>query len=210
MKLKIFKKLRSNKKGFIVPLTLLVSFIILTISTGISVLLTKELYFSKLSRESQIAYYAADNAMMCAKMVDDQYIDPVSGLGIFPFDGLVDPNTYMQSVITSVNSDRSAHGFSGISLNSIKCATSAIFDASISGFTTLPYTRVNSVGVTENGKESTYSMKMDLGDGTFRCASVLVYKTALYRQIIARGFTSCVVGSPSRIERAVIDTSDVK
>jgi hypothetical protein len=64
----------------VLPLTLIICVIILTISAGISIILAKELYFSRLSRLSQVAYYAADDGMMCATMIDDKYIDPDTGL----------------------------------------------------------------------------------------------------------------------------------
>ncbi len=208
MKFLINKKQIKRVRGFIIPLTLLVTLVILIVSSGISIILAKELYFSKISRESQIAYYAADNALMCTIMVDDQYINPVSGLGIFPYDGLLDANNYIQAVITSTNADRQEHGLSTITSDDIKCATSAIFKTSVSSFSATPFTRVNSLGTTENGQKSSFNMKMDLGDGTFRCASVMVNKTSMFRQIIARGFTSCEGGS--KIERAVVDTTEIR
>lgn len=209
MKLLTYVTGKRRVKGFIIPLTLFISVVILTISMGISTILIKELYFSKLSRESKIAYYSADNAMMCTLMVDDQYIDSASGLGIFPYDSLVNPNTYIQTVITQLNATRASQGLASISSDDIACATAPIFKASVSNFTATAFSRVNSVGVTENGWKSSFSMNMDLGNGTFRCASVLVYKTPLYRQIIARGFTSCT-NNGQAIERAVIDTTEIK
>lgn len=202
MKFFINKKPIKFARGFIIPLTLLVTLIILTISVGISVILSKEMYFSQLSRQSQLAYYAADNAMMCTVAIDDQYIDPDTGLGIFSYD-----STTPQDVLNKIAKNNNNIP----SLNSIKCAQAVIFDSNISGFKISDYTRKNSLNVTENGKSSQFSMKMDL-DGTgkiFRCAKVTVNKTPMYRQIIARGYTSCDVTSKSRVERAVIDTTEV-
>jgi hypothetical protein len=54
---------KHKTKGFVLPLTLLICMIMLMIATGISIILAKELYFSKLSRLSQIAYYAADSGL---------------------------------------------------------------------------------------------------------------------------------------------------
>ena len=217
MKLTSLKKyLRAMRKsrGFILPLTLLVCLIILIVANSISTILAKELYFSKVSRQSQVAYYSADNAMMCAIMVDDTYLDPDTGLGIFPYNGLSsNPTADMQTVLDKINTNRQAQGFAALALNDIKCATSDVFNASVStsAFLAVPFTRVNSASVVENGQKSSFNMKMDLGDGTFRCASVLIYKTSNYRQIIARGFTSCtsLVGTPI-IERAIVNTTEVR
>lgn len=205
------KQIKNINRGFILPLTLLVCLIILMIATGISTILSKELYFSKISRESQVAYYSADNALMCALVVDGKYIDPVSGLGIFPYNGLSTNTTAdMQAVIDKVNIDRQARGFSLITLNDIKCGTVSILTPSVSSFATVPFTRTNSAGVVENGQKSSFSMRMDLGDGTFRCASVLVYKTQNYRQIISRGFSSCGDSTSRLIERAIVNTTEVR
>jgi hypothetical protein len=133
-------------------------------------------------------------------------------LGIFPYNGLSEANSYMQTVINNVNTERQTRGYASITINDIKCATTPVFNSSISSFSTTPFTRVNSIGVTENGQKSSFSMKMDLGDGTFRCSAVSVYKTYNYRQIIARGFTSCANGNnyTSIIERAIINTTETQ
>ena len=211
--MKFFIKIKQIKtnRGFILPLTLLVCLIILMIATGISIILAKELYFSKISRESQIAYYSADDALMCAIMVDDKYIDTVTGLGIFPYDGLsTDTTADMQKVIDEINKNRQARGFTTIAINDIKCGTVAILNPSASSFTTTPFNRMNSSGVTENGQKSSFFMRMDLGDGNFKCSNVLVYKTPTYRQIISRGFSTCGDTTARSIERAIVNTTEVR
>ena len=197
------------ERGFILPMTLLVCAIVLAVTTGISMLLTKELYFSRISRESQLAYYAADIAMMCAIMVDEKYIDPSTGLGIFPHNGLsTDTNIDIQNVLDEVNLERQYRNLSSLSINDIKCATVPIFDSSTSLFSTVPFQRLDSNNNVELGQTSIFVMHMDLGDGTLRCATVSVSKTDRYRQIIARGFTSCGNGSSKVIERAIISTTE--
>jgi hypothetical protein len=193
-----------RSRGFILPLTLIVCVIILTIATGISIILTKELYFSKLSRLSQVAYYAADNGLMCATMVDDQYIDPATGLGIFQYANTPTP----QSVLTTINTNRSIRGLSSIALNSIKCATSDIFDTSITNYNVTPFSRVDSGGNTDTGMTTTFNMKMTIGTSDTRCASVVINKTLIYRQIISRGFASCGTVYSFPIERAIVSTSE--
>ncbi|MEN9337977.1 MAG: hypothetical protein RIQ41_291 [Candidatus Parcubacteria bacterium] len=192
-------------KGFVLPLTLVVCVIILTIATGISVILAKELYFSKLSRLSQVAYYAADSALMCATMIDDQYIDPDTGMGIFEYNNLVTADT----ALVRVNQQRAARGLEPVTLSSIKCATSEIFNPTTSSYSVAPFNRVDSAGNPEVGRATTFSMTMDLGTGETRCAQVIINKTVTYRQIIARGFASCASSSVYPIERAIVSTSEV-
>jgi hypothetical protein len=197
---------KAKAKGFVLPLTLVICVIILTISTGISIILAKELYFSRLSRLSQVAYYAADDGMMCATMIDDGYIDPDTGLGIFQYANSISP----QSVLDKINANRIAKGLPALTLNSIKCATSDIFNAGTTGYAVSNFSRTDSQGNPDSGNTTSYSMIMDLGDGTQRCAQVTINKTAKYRQIISRGFASCLTTSVYRIERAVVSTTEVQ
>lgn len=203
MKLPFFKKIQSVRiRGFVLPLTLIICVIILTVATGISIILAKELYFSKLSRLSQVAYYAADNGLMCAKAIDDKYIDSDTGLGIFQSSNLITS----QQVLDKINLARQANGQGVLALTDIKCATSAVFDsASPTSYAVAPFTHTT----LNDGMQTTFSMKMDLGDGTFRCATVTVYKTPKFRQFISRGFASCstLLGSYP-IERAVVLTTE--
>jgi hypothetical protein len=204
MKLSFFKKIKSIRtRGFVLPLTLIICVIILTIATGISIILAKELYFSKLSRLSQVAYYAADNGLMCAKEIDDKYIDTDTGLGIFQSSNLVTS----QQVLDKVNLVRQANGQGVLALTDIKCATSAIFDtAAPTSYTVAQFTHATP----NDGMQTTFSMKMDLGDGTFRCATVTVYKTLKFRQFISRGFASCTSAGSYPIERAVVSTTELQ
>jgi hypothetical protein len=192
-------------RGFVMPFTLLICSILLSIATSISIILVKELYFSKVSRDSQIAYYAADNGMMCAVMVDDQYVDPDTGLGIFQY--ALSPTA--QDVLTKINT---AEG-STITLyngNSIKCATSEIFNPSTNGFMVTEFPHTNSLGQSETGRTSQFTLHMDLGDGTTRCAKITVNKTPTFRQIISQGYTACPGGSIRPIERAIINTTEIQ
>ncbi len=205
MKLSILKKIRQTRtRGFVLPLTLIICVIILTIATSISIILSKELYFSRLSRLSQIAYYAADNGLMCATMIDDQYYDQETGLGIFQYNNLVTS----QMVLDKVNVQRVAGGLSSLSLYDIKCAASSIFDTSVSNYAVVPFSRIDSAGNPDTGQTSTFNMRMDLGGGEYRCATVLVNKTPTYRQIISRGFASCGSVYAYPIERAIVSTAE--
>lgn len=187
-------------RGFVLPLTLILSIIILTISAGISIILAKELYFSKLSRQSQVAYYAADDGLMCALMIDDHYVDPTTGIGIFQYNDLVTASV----TLANINAERISRGYDALSLNDIKCATSEIFNAAVSGYhTESTEIRINDEPI----QATTFSMRMDLGDDTYRCATIVVNKTSTYRQIISRGFASCVTTGTIPVERAIVNTS---
>lgn len=201
--LQLDRRPRTAPRGFVLPLTLIISVIILTISAGISIILAKELYFSKLSRQSQAAYYAADSGLMCALMIDDHYIDPTTGIGIFQYNNLVTA----EASLANINAERGARGYPSLTLNDIKCATSAVFNAAESGYSLAPFSRVDDAGNPESGQTTTFSMRMDLGDGTYRCATVLVNKTSTYRQIISRGFASCATAGQVPIERAIVNTT---
>ena len=195
-------KQKMRARGFVLPLTLIICAIILTVATGISIILAKELYFSKLSRLSQVAYYAADNGLMCASMIDDRYVDPDTGLGIFESGG---PSS--QEVLDKINLVRQSNGLPALAITDITCATSAIFDASSpTSYSVVPFTHTTP----NDGRQTTFSMKMDLGDGTFRCATVMVYKTAKFRQFVSRGFASCATTGTFPIERAVISTTELQ
>jgi hypothetical protein len=198
-------------RGFVLPFTLLICSILLSVATAISVVLVKELYFSKISRDSQTAYYAADNGMECAIMIDDTYTDPNTGLGIFESNPTGHPRA--SNILASVNTDRQAKGLPALTLagnNSIKCATSEIFNASTNGFTVTAFPHTNAAGQAEDGSSSSFTLHMDLGGGLQRCAKVTVNKTPHYRQIISQGYTFCPGGAIAPIERAIINETELK
>lgn len=204
MKFFIIINRRKWNRGFVLPLTLVICMIVLIISSGISIILAKELYFSRLSRLSQIAYYAADDGMMCALMMDDNYIDPDTGLGIFQSGA----SPTAQEVLDKVNARRLNNLLPVITLSSIKCATSEVFTAGSNYQVSQPSGQTDSVG--NQIYSTTFDMNMDLGDGTRRCAQITVNKTPKYRQIISRGFASCTLSSTFRIERAIVSTAETQ
>ncbi len=196
-------KLYTKDDGFILIMSLVVIAIMLAISTGISNILIKQLYFSQLSRASNIAYSTADDGLSCATYIDDAYIDPATGIGIFRYDGLVSP----QNVLDKVNVSRISRlgtafpTLPSITLSTIKCANSSIFDTTTNLYTDSDVYTDPQGGT---GRSTVFMMRMGLSDGTSRCAEVTVNKTQYYRQIISRGFNTCNIGSKQRVERAVI------
>ncbi len=201
------------KKGFVLPFTMLMSTLVLFITGSAMTLVSKQMYFSKLYRNSQNAYYAADDAITCALAIDDTYTS-ADGLGIFPSSTTTPAMTSVEAVIDYVNDDRASQEppLDPISLagpNPIKCAQSLIFDQNpaTSDFKVSDdnYTYYSPFSGDEEGKTVTYRMRMNMGGGEFRCARVTVNKTPSFRQIIAQGYSSC--NDTGAIERAVINTT---
>ncbi len=213
-----------HPRGFVLPFTMLITVLVLFITTGVLTLLSKQQYFSKIYRQTQTAYYAADDAISCAITIDDSYAG-ADGLGIFPSSSS-SPMTYISDVLTYV----SARIGTSINMNDITCGQSPIFVAGGASyfnpnFTVLPtdfeYHFINPITILpeiEYGQTSTYNMRMDLGvdpdDITgvrhlYRCAKVTVNKTVSYRQVIAQGYSSCD-GTSGSIERAVVNTSVIR
>jgi hypothetical protein len=202
-----------GRNGFILPFTMLITTIVLFIMTSTMSLLSKQMYFSKLYKQSQAAYYAADDAATCALAIDDTYIGD-DGLGIFPSSNVVDSDgslslAYMQNVLLELQG-RDPVFASLSSIDEIKCAQALVFNtASTSKFMVSPINYVftfrypdNSIG-TEEGKSSTYTMRMPISSTESRCAKVTINKTASFRQIVAQGYAACD-GNASAVERAVV------
>jgi hypothetical protein len=119
-----------NIRGFILPFTMLIATLVLFITAGSMTLLSKQLYFSKISKQSQTAYYAADDAVACTIAVDDAYLAS-DGLGIF-VSSTTYVGDYVADVITYVNAQRAASvpTIPSLVLSDIKCGQSAVFDVS--------------------------------------------------------------------------------
>jgi hypothetical protein len=186
---------------------MLISTLILLVSSSVLVLLSKQLYFSKIYKQSQTAYYAADDAIACAIKIDDGY-QGADGLGIFPSNTVTSADIYINDVLTYVNGRRLADGLPIITLDSIKCAQSAIFDQTVSHFATGTdfYAHYSSLTGWEYGVTSIYDMRMPLEDGAYRCAKVTINKTQSFRQVIAQGYAKCDDPNGS-VERAVVNTT---
>lgn len=210
---------KQSKRGFVLPFTLLISAIMLLISVGIAAVLMKQIYFSNLGKQSQLAYYAADAALACAISIEDTYVDGVTG--IFPDDVATSTTaeniTAMDSKLQAINNLRALMdpplSLLAPTLGDIKCAQSEIFN------TASPYDfEANTVfhrivpaheaipATTEDGITSTFNMKMQIAGGEYRCARVTVNKTPTYKQIIAQGYSRCG-SSVGTIERAVVYTT---
>lgn len=212
------------RRGFVLPFTMLISVLVLFITTGALALLSKQQYFSTLYKQTQAAYYAADDAISCALIIDDSYV-AADGLGIFP--SSVGTPTYVEDVLTYMSSKP---GAPVITKADIRCGQSQIFTAGGSpvfnplftvASTPYQYHFINpgppSFPDVELGQTSTYNMQMDIGldptdlTGTmhlYRCAKVTVNKTVSFRQIVAQGYSTC--GGSKSVERAVVNTTIIQ
>jgi hypothetical protein len=219
-------------RGFILPFTMLITVLVLFISTGALALLSKQQYFSKLYKETQAAYYAADDAVACTTLIDDSYVAS-DGLGIFPSTP-ADQNgaiAYIDSVLAYMNDPiRRDIAEATLTKENITCGQSQIFapggDPVFNpNFTVSPtsysynFTNPQTNGPdTEQGVSLSYNMKMDLGldpldvknvRHLYRCAKVTVNKTPSFRQIIAQGYSNCN-GTGNSVERAVVNTTIIE
>lgn len=191
-----------TKKAFILPLAMLLVTIIVIVSFGISYILSKEIYFSRLQRDSTYAFAVADMAHECAVFIDDTYIDQSglgTGQGIFPYS--IDTEDLTQ-VLDNVNQGRERRGLTSISLADIKCASVPVLTTEFANFQTSRINK-NVDGNLEAGIKSQFEMRVPESTGRFRCAKVTVTKTPNYRQIIAQGYSTCDTNK-NRLERAVI------
>lgn len=216
-------KKSTHPRGFVLPFTMFITVLILFVTTGSLALLSKQQYFSRIYGQTQTAYYAADDAIACANMIDDTYVAN-DGLGIFP-SVTATAAAYPQSVLDYMNAKP---GATLITLGDITCGQSPIF---VSGgapvynptytVSSIPYVYnfknpVTNLPDTETGVTVSYNMHMDLGldpaDGVahlYRCAKVTVNKTASFRQIVAQGYSNCN-GSGNAVERAVVNTTIIQ
>lgn len=220
-------------KGFVLPFTMLISVLILFVMMGSMSLLSKQLYFSRLYKDSQLAYYAADDAINCTIAIDDTYVGS-DGLGIFPSEPYSAGNNvpvqdadgnpsypYIATTLANVN----AKNGTSITADQIKCGQATIFDTALNSTSKFQVSPVDyvynyknpqtGVAEVENGQTSTFSMRMDLGidpNDTFgvkhlyRCARITVNKTQSFRQIIAQGYSLCD-GQSNAVERAIVNTT---
>lgn len=65
--------------GFILLIALLVSSIMLTAGLGISRVIIRQIYMASVQRDSQIALFAADSGIECARYLETKSQDPLGG-----------------------------------------------------------------------------------------------------------------------------------
>jgi Tfp pilus assembly protein PilX len=207
------KHIIQSRGGFILPLTMLLTTLIMLVSFGITSIIVRQARFSRIVKDSFIAYNAADMAVSCASYIDDSYQDSGSN-SLFPSqDVSVYAVASSTNEITAVFADynttyRTGHGLPTLGLNDVNCAGESIFDASSSNITYTAYDYTPAIGSVQHGKKSTFNLTFPLSNGDFRCAKVIMNRTSNYRQIIASGYSTCDTTSDKRLERVIVSNSE--
>lgn len=166
----------TEKRGFALLFSVLVSSILLTIGLGIFSITYKELLLSSSDRESQIAFYAADTGTECALYWDIQHPDTlhsVFGLVLSPAT-TSPPNASNPIVCGNQDIITNGHWNPG-------GATAPIV-------TTF---RIEDIGGTGACADVTVTKDYDSGRGV---------RTT---QIDSRGFNTCDMNAPRRAERGL-------
>ncbi len=208
---------KESRLGFILPLTMLLMTLILLISFGITSIIVRQAKFSRIVKDSLIAYNAADMAVTCTSFIDNTYTNSSTTNGIFPTDPKLYPmgteTTEISDTIDLINVGRSVRGVPTISAvpsnsDAITCGGVRIFNTSDSQISYTPFTYTKSDLSTEAGKTSTFNLKIPLSNGDFRCAKVRYNKSPSFSQIISSGYSNCEPASRSRLERVIVSSAE--
>ncbi len=206
------KKKKVSLDGFILPLAMLLSTLILLVSFGITSIIVREAKFTRIVRDSFIAYNAADMAVTCVAFIDNSYTNRSTGYGIFPTSitpfSVAQSQSEIDDTIVQTNFDRSVRGLPSIALTDVKCGGVRIFDTSVTSIAYSAYTYTKSDGSVEDGKKSTLTLSLPLTNGDSRCAKVVFNKTPSFNQIIVSGYSTCEVNSLHRLERVIVSSAE--
>ena len=179
---KIFKEnlggreLKTTQGGFVLALAVLLSAIVLSIGLSVFNIISKEIILASSGRESHFAFYAADTAVECALFWDVKQ-------GIFP--------TSSDSLLYGYEVDE--YGKSGLaSCDEVSIIYNA--DSNPDG--------IKVIDESPTAATSTFSF-----NGAHYCALVTVAKYSngetMGTTIEARGYITCVLSDPIRMERAI-------
>ncbi len=201
------------QRGFILPLTMLLMTLILLVSIGVTSVIVRQARFSRIIKDSLIAYNAADMAVMCTAFIDNTFTNSSTTNGIFPTNPTLYPlgneTTEINDTIGTINSGRLIRGVPSIpSSDSLTCGGVRIFNPADSQITYTAFTYTKSDLSTEAGKTSTFNLKIPLSSGDFRCAKVIYNKSTSFSQIISSGYSTCDASSRSRLERVIVSSAE--
>jgi len=163
----------SSRRGFVLSLAVLVSGILLSIGLAIFSSALKELILSSSGRESQFAFYAADTGSECALYWDIRH-----------------PGFPTSVFATSSDSTILPDG-SGVFCNTEDITVVATGWDPANGW--------DVSGL--SGSSATTVFDMAFANGS--CATVTVIKDSGTTQIDSRGFNTCDIGNPRRVERGL-------
>jgi len=181
-------KLKANEANSGFTILFSVVFAALLLSVGISIfnIAIKELRLSSSGRESQFAFYAADTAMECALFYDGMGAFKIASTTFTPvYRGTTPPAC--DSYVLTQDPDPS--------LDLQKLTETDISNANIC---------IGGICHTGNLKETSFSFKMN---NLPYCAHVYVRKADEsptdhgYTNVEVRGYNTCEIDSPGRVER---------
>ena len=207
-------KIKVIHSGFILPLAMLLSSLILLVSFGITSIIVREAKFTRVVRDSFIAYNAADMAVTCVSFIDNTYVNPVTGYGIFPTSTTTYDVAHSQDeiddTVAKINAiSRQARGLpTSFSLNDVNCGGVHVFTNAETGIVYSSYSYTKSDGTVEDGKKSTFTLSIPLTSGDNRCAKVVFNKTTSFNQIIASGYSACDANAIHRLERVIVSSAE--
>jgi hypothetical protein len=188
--------------------------LILLVTTGTTNVILRQAKYSRSIKDSAIAYNAADMAVGCTAFIENTFVNTSSTYGIFPIDRALYPlgnelATEIADTIIEINSDRLTRNVPVIAtVDDIKCGGVRVFNPADSQIAYTAFTYTKSDLSTEDGKKSTFNLKMPLSNGEFRCASVILNKSPSFNQIIASGYSTCDASAKSRIERTIVSSAE--
>ena len=212
----IFLQLKNkiiSAEGFILPLTMVLMTLILLVSLGITSIIIRQAKFSRIIKDSQVAYNAADMAVGCTTYIDNTFTNSSTTYGIFPTNPLYYPlgaeTAEITETINDINSGRTVRGVPLLpNSNAITCGGFKIFSPAESSIVYTAFTYTKSDLTTEAGKTSTFNVKIPLTNGEFRCAKVILNKSPSFGQIVASGYSTCDTASASRVERVIVSSTE--
>lgn len=207
------EKRKPYQRGFILPLTMLLMTLILLVSIGVTSVIVRQARFSRIIKDSLIAYNAADMAVTCTSFVDNTFTNSSTTNGIFPTNPTLYPlgteSTEINDTIGTINAGRSIRGIPNIAnSDTLTCGGIRVFNPTDSQIAYTAFTYTRSDLSTEGGKTSTFNLKVPLSNGDFRCAKVIYNKSPSFSQIISSGYSNCDASSKSRLERVIVSSAE--
>jgi len=193
----------SYKKGFVLAFSLLISSIVLALAFGIFNILLKQIVLTSSSKDSQIAFYAADAGAECALYWDTHTSRTLSDNGFYDtlgnyrysYKGIFAlPGNYPDRMLTEAPyPDPVTLSSFLVSPNNFICGLA------------IP----GGAGLSDSGILAVTDFRMNLTIDGKVCAKVLVKKgtnidgSGFDTIIQSRGYNDCNTGSSRRVERAI-------
>jgi hypothetical protein len=156
------KQLLKRHKGFILLFTMVLSAILLAIAIGASDIAVKELMFSTSARNSNDAFFAADQGADCAL-----YFDKLS-INHFPLSGTQGPVSCANGVANNGSGDgtNANYSFSIAGLGSLGSGCSQVYVSKVVDSTNTLKTTITSYGYSPSGLDTSKNPSCITGSST--------------------------------------------